>query len=294
MDLPKSLTYIREELISKKIVKPHEVIRIIQSAGVRKEDLEPWADFNHPIKDSYGRKMVYKAPNFEIMVMSWLPGDMSAIHNHGYTTWGAVQVFGENEHATFKIEDNHLKTLTRSQFKNGEIVGVGHHLIHQMGNLTDNNVLTLHVYGVEEAIDNITGDAHLYDPSNGTIQIINGGVFFDLPNTQIEDIIEGPKGDYPTQLRHLLELAKRIRRYNPNSIKLKEIENIIVSKSQVEQLSNFVSSLKDERGHIMNQNQWNILNRELCETKAYLLNNAYLLEEFNKAIQGIITVKCVL
>ncbi len=198
MELPKSLAYIKEKLASKKIVKPHEVVEVIKAAAVQKEDLEPWADFKHPIKDSYGRKMVYKAPNFEIMVMSWLPGDMSAIHNHGYTTWGAVQVFGENEHATFREESGRLKTLTRSNFEYGEIVGVGHHLIHQMGNLTNENVLTLHIYGVENAIENVTGDANLYDPSNGTIQIINGGVFFDLPNSQIEDVIEGPKGDYPT------------------------------------------------------------------------------------------------
>lgn len=294
MELPKSLTFIKEKLTSKKIIRPHEVVEIIKEADVHQKDLEPWADFQHPTKDSYGRKMVFKAPNFEIMVMSWLPGDMSAIHNHGYTTWGAVQVFGENEHATFRQENGILRTLSRSNFEYGEIVGVGHSLIHQMGNLTCENVLTLHVYGVEHDIENVTGDANLYDPSNGTIQIINGGVFFDLPNTQIEDIVEGPKGDYPTQLRNLIELARRVKCYNSNSIKLKEIEALIVSDSQIMQLRNFVNEIRGVTGDILNENQWKILNKELCAAKTYFSDNEILLEQFNLAVEDILKVNCVL
>ncbi|MBK8652429.1 MAG: hypothetical protein IPN20_00430 [Haliscomenobacter sp.] len=51
--------------------------------------ITPWADFDHPDADSYGRKMAYKGPNFEIMVMSWKPGDFSSIHDHGHTQWGS-------------------------------------------------------------------------------------------------------------------------------------------------------------------------------------------------------------
>lgn len=288
------MRYIKESLSSKENIKPFEVVEIIKSANVKKEELELWADFNHPTKDSYGRKMVFKAPNFEIMVMSWVPGDMSAIHNHGYTTWGAVQVFGENEHATFRVVDNKLTTLTRSNFKYGEIVGVNHNLIHQMGNLTKENTLTLHVYGVEEEVENVTGDANLYDASNGTIQIINGGVFFDLSNSLIEDIIEGPKGDYPTQLRHLVELAKRIKTNNPNSIKLKEIESLIISENQIKLLTSFVSDIRDENGLVLNQNQWNILNKELCETKSYFAYNTFLLTQFEDELSKVLKVNCTI
>jgi hypothetical protein len=66
------------------------------------------------------------------MVMSWRPGDFSTIHDHGYTQWGAVQVFGPAEHATFRIDDDKIATLARWRMKNRDVIGVHHDLLHQM------------------------------------------------------------------------------------------------------------------------------------------------------------------
>ena len=55
----------------------------VLDANLRAEDLTAWADFDHPVEDSYGRRLVYDGGDFEIMVMSWAPGDFSAIHDHG-------------------------------------------------------------------------------------------------------------------------------------------------------------------------------------------------------------------
>ena len=153
--LPTSIQYIIDHLRGQPNLKPADVVRIIQAAKVQEADLLPWADYDHPIVDSYGRKLVYQGANFEVMVMSWVPGDMSTIHDHGYTQWGAVQVFGQAEHATFRLEQGQVKTLKRWQMQPGEVVGVHHDLLHQMGNRSDEAYLSLHIYGLMENKANI-------------------------------------------------------------------------------------------------------------------------------------------
>ena len=110
------------------------MVSLLKDSDISEDDLLSYADFEHHPQDSYGRKMVYKGPNFEIMVMSWKDGDFSAIHDHGHTIWGAVKIFGKAEHATFRWEDERLSTLARWQVSTGDVLGVGHSLIHQMGN----------------------------------------------------------------------------------------------------------------------------------------------------------------
>ena len=127
--LPGSIQFIVQELNHQMRLKPAEMVQLVKRANVQMEDLLPWADFNHPAEDSYGRKLIYKGEHFEIMAMSWLPGDFSTIHDHGYTQWGAVQIFGPAEHATFRYEDDELYTLARWTVKPGDVVGVSHNLI---------------------------------------------------------------------------------------------------------------------------------------------------------------------
>ena len=223
--LPTSLEYIKNKLSAKKELLPNEMRRIILDAQVKQDDLMPWADFDHPATDGYGRKMVHHGGHFEIMVMSWIPGDFSAIHDHGYTQWGAVQVFGPAEHATFRIKDGQISTLDRWVFTPGDVVGVSHNLVHQMGNTTENTrFLSLHIYGQKENIDSITGDARIFDLEHNTIQRVDGGVFFALPSKAIKSTEAGPVGDFPTKLRYMLELTKRLNRMQQAGVASKEMD----------------------------------------------------------------------
>lgn len=270
--LPTSLQHIARTLSVCNITKPSGVIKAIKEAKVQPEDLTPWADFDHPEADSYGRKLVYKGDNFEIMVMSWRPGDFSAIHDHGYTQWGAVQIFGPAEHATFRAEDGHISTLNRWTVKPGDIVGVGHSLVHQMGNTTsDTFFLSLHVYGEMEAIDNITGDARVFDLENDTIQRVDGGVFFALPSEDIKRTEEGPRGDFPTRLRHMVELIRRLEKMekvgvNKSGKNLQAVIKDAFSPNQQKRLLRCLEANTDENDHQSNSVYWKALNRELKET----------------------------
>ena len=274
--LPNSVETLLTGLAQKKSYKPSEVVKIVKQAQITPEDLMFWSDFNHPKTDSYGRKLVHKSPNFEVMVMSWAPGDMSAIHDHGFATWGAVQIFGENEHAIFKVKDGEISTLSRTNFNYGQIVGVEHNLVHQMGNTTNENILTLHIYGLEEAKENVTGDANLYDVENNEIQIINGGVFYDLPASEIAKKINGPIADFPTRLRDIVELGKRIRLIDPTSDKIEEVVTKIQSAEYCSLFNTFISTVVDENDVIINLIQWKILMKEIDAANVFLgINNLF-------------------
>lgn len=203
--LPASIQYIINGLKVERNRSPLGLMRLIENAQVQEEELKPWATFDHPAADSYGRQLVFAGDGFEVMVMSWLPGDFSAIHDHGHAQWGAVQIFGAAEHATFRIHNNTLETTARWSVVPGSVLPVQHDLIHQMGNPGAARFLSLHVYGLETDHESITGDARIFDPVEGKIHRVDGGVFFALPAEEIERTESGYRGDYATRLRFLVE-----------------------------------------------------------------------------------------
>lgn len=210
--LPIKLRELVNYLEYANIITPINLTRYLQGTAIQTEDLLPWADWKHPIRDSYGRRLVYRSDRFEVMVMSWLPGDYSAIHDHGATQWGAVLFLGTADHITYQFEGGVLKTAAQQSFTPGSVNGVDQKLIHQMGNPSDEPFLSLHVYGCHQACDAITGNARLFDLHEGTIQYTDGGVFFCLPESEIKARTYGICGDRSTTLRHHQQMGDRIHR----------------------------------------------------------------------------------
>lgn len=195
---------------------PSTTKRLLTESSVTPDDLAQWADFEHPKVDSYGRNLIWDGGYFEIMAMSWVDGDMAAIHDHGHTQWGAVKLFGPAEHAIFKVEAGEdgdlLTTAERREFAAGSVLAVSHDMIHQMGNIDKEPYLTLHLYGCYGREDGVTADARLYELDEGKIQRTCGGVFFNLPEEAVERREACPQADFPTYLRHQIELLRRLVR----------------------------------------------------------------------------------
>lgn len=189
------------------------LVECIKTARIDIPDLIPYADFDHPIEDGYGRKLAYQGKHFEIMVMSWNPGDYSAIHDHGHTTWGAVQVFGHVMHQTFAIRKNIFKLTRKEIVPSGTIIKVNNALIHQMGNVTSSPYLTLHIYGDNVLEGDVTADSRIFELETGMIKHTTGGVFFNLPEDKVYDISAMPEIDASTfihQAAILLEYYQRL------------------------------------------------------------------------------------
>ena len=216
--LPKSILSIINRIKETHDLDSTTASEIISNAAVSPDELAPWTSFDHSAKDSYGRKLVCDYGNFEIMVMSWIPGDMSMIHDHGYTQWGAVQLFGIAEHAVFEISNGILTTTERKLCKKRQILSVENSLIHQMGNVGDTNYLTLHLYGSSNRKEDVTADARIFELDNNKIQVVNGGVFFALNDSEVSDSTEEIHADFPTTLRYKTELLKRLQKINSSGL----------------------------------------------------------------------------
>jgi predicted metal-dependent enzyme (double-stranded beta helix superfamily) len=248
---------------------PDKARKLLAGSGIQTEDLTPWTDYTHPRADSYGRKLVYDGGFFELMVMSWVDGDMSTIHDHGYTQWGAVKLFGPAEHAIFKIDDGTLVTYERRQFEPGSVVAVSHDLIHQMGNNGQDPYVTLHLYGCHDRVGGVTADARLYDLEAGEIQFTDGGVFFDLTETRINKRATGPRADFATWLRFQVELLRRlflkhdtIRKRKLNPGRESRVAHVLFEINTWRKLERELAG-EDSTSNSNGEKYWGILEQEL-------------------------------
>jgi len=197
MSIPKSLaqlvTLLENEKKTNGKISPKRAKELVLQADVQEDDMMQYADFDHPVEDCYGRQLVFDGGSFEVMVMSWKPGDYSSIHNHGYTQWGVVQVYGNTHHFIYNTNDNQLSFARKEILVAGAAVGVNNGMVHQMGNTTSQNYLTLHVYGSNDHSTGITADAANYDLELDRVAMICGGAFFNLDKDVINYEVGCPK-----------------------------------------------------------------------------------------------------
>jgi predicted metal-dependent enzyme (double-stranded beta helix superfamily)/SAM-dependent methyltransferase len=277
--LPLSLEKIVRDIKQhEKTITSQLAQKIIANAEVELEQIEKWQDYDHPLANSYGRKLVYKEDFFEIMVMSWVEGDISAIHDHGYTTWGAVQIFGEAEHATFKLKNNFLTMLSCQKVKPGTIIPVSHNLIHQMGNSTEKRFLSLHVYGCSKCLSlkSVTAEARIFNATDGVIQRTDGGVFYGLPQTQINAVEPGLKTDYVSWLRNTTEYIRRIQKVNQqknqqlDKNEKKLVAKLFDAKHWLPLRQELIQKI-DQEGNIINPQYFQLIRGEML--KAFFIQS---------------------
>jgi len=232
---------VKEEKLS-----PLRAAEIVKAANITAEDLAPYADFDHPVADCYGRKLIIDNGCFEVMAMSWNPGHYSSIHNHGYTQWGVVQVFGNTHHMIYHVKEDELRFSRKEILNSGGVVKVNNQFIHQMGNATSDQYMTLHVYGCNDRDEDITADAKNFDLEFNRISHTTGGAFFNLPKEEIYDFEDGPK---PTNevLLHYSNLLLNYYDRQPYSAELEELK-----RSMMRRLSEQIMEPKQEGLTVVN------------------------------------------
>ncbi|MEL7085973.1 MAG: cysteine dioxygenase family protein [Cyanobacteria bacterium P01_A01_bin.3] len=212
LDLPPSIQTLIASIRSQSNITPDLARQLIVDANITEHELAPWANFQHPVAHSYGRKLIYAEPHFEILVMSWAEGDYSAIHDHGVAQWGAVQCFGLAEHNVYQLNNRTLRLVEQGLSYPNSVNAVDSDLIHQMGNPSRVEFLSLHVYGCAAGHPSVTSDAGVFDLFEGCIHHTDGGVFFCLPESDISYRIEGLRGDRDTTLMHHQWMLARVQR----------------------------------------------------------------------------------
>jgi hypothetical protein len=147
--------------------------------------------------------------------MSWNKGDYTSIHDHGAAQWGAVVTFGRVEHTTFSLQDQNLYISKKECFGKKDVHLVSNQLIHQMGNPFDKPAMTLHIYGTEANVNEVTGNARNYDPVNNRVFCANGGAFLEIPKQNTIRVEESPNFQneiYDNSVKIYLDYKQRQRR----------------------------------------------------------------------------------
>lgn len=227
-NLTSGLTRLKDLIEGEEKMNMAKVASFVKEASIEIPDLVPYADFDHPIEDGYGRKLAYQGKHFEIMIMSWAPGDFSAVHDHGYTTWGAVKVFGHVMHHTFAMNNDFFKLTKKEVLPYGTVIKVNKPLIHQMGNVTTSPYMTLHIYGDNVYEGDVTADTRIFELESGLIKHTTGGAFFNLPDDEVYNIERIPEIDDQTFIHQASILLQYYQRYSQD--KTEELSQSLVDK----------------------------------------------------------------
>jgi predicted metal-dependent enzyme (double-stranded beta helix superfamily) len=197
-DLPNSLKVLIEGLSEKKDINNNYVKEVLLKANIQKEDILPYANFDHDIHESYGRNVVYDGGNFKIMVLSWNPNDFSSIHSHGGIEWGMVKYFGEGQQKLYELEGKRLHLIDMQIMTIGSYEAITGGILHQTGNTSTEPLLTLHIYGSNSHDKKIGEGAEVFDLINDKIYITNGEAFLDIEPEGIINTYPGVEYDKET------------------------------------------------------------------------------------------------
>jgi cysteine dioxygenase len=124
----------------------HELDALLRRLELEPEELLPHLVFK---PHTYTRRRVFRNELCEALVLCWLPGQRTSIHDHN-GSYGAILICeGEMAEEIFALDEAgnvmHAETHTRSA---GEVTGTDVPDIHRIGNADDGGqrMITIHVY----------------------------------------------------------------------------------------------------------------------------------------------------
>ena len=104
-----------------------------------------WRKYANFYNETYMRNLIYRDKKLEILLICWLPGQQTKIHNH------------PKNGCLMKILDGNIKEITYDQYNSKILTSntlpldyVGYidnsKCVHKMINHTDNKCVSLHIY----------------------------------------------------------------------------------------------------------------------------------------------------
>ncbi|PMN64428.1 cysteine dioxygenase [Enterovibrio norvegicus] len=119
---------------------------VLENLALGDEQISTLSSFT---SDTYCRKRLFKNECCEILILSWLNGQRSKIHDHKHTSCGVRVLNGEATETTFDTAANgHIYATQSSLFAEGSVTASKDDDIHQISNLQCDNkpLVTLHIY----------------------------------------------------------------------------------------------------------------------------------------------------
>lgn len=199
---------------------------IISTMHLQPDDLESYAELDHPAAISYGRKTVYENDRFKVLVISWIPGDYTAIHNHGSSEWGCILHFGLTVHRIYEFREQVLCLASARLFDQGEVCVLDSSLIHLMGNAGSQATLSLHIYGKPQLMNDSDDLATVFQPENRKLIRTLGEAYLHLDRNSVKGEQRFTSID-PDTLLDYLTLVKPFYQRNKNREMLQRISHLM-------------------------------------------------------------------
>ena len=124
--------------------------------------------------ERYSRNLLAHGPQFYALVMCWLPGQASPIHDHKGAACGVRVIEGRATETSYRWEAERLVEDSVTTLTAGEVCGSFDDDIHEIRNTADTELVTLHVYS--PYLDNI----NLYDLTSGKVTVFSDPLIASL------------------------------------------------------------------------------------------------------------------
>ena len=121
------------------------------------------SDYIHFSEERYSRNLLAYGPQFYALVLCWLPGQASPIHDHKGASCGVRIIEGVATETSFRFDGEGLVEQSVTTLEAGAVCGSFDDDIHEIRNNGETNLVTLHIYS--PYLDNI----NLYDRETGEI-----------------------------------------------------------------------------------------------------------------------------
>ncbi|MFN7135572.1 MAG: cysteine dioxygenase [Myxococcales bacterium] len=96
--------------------------------------------------ERYARIPLAVSRHWELVLVSWLPGQASAVHDHGGSHGASVLLAGALLETSFRRQGRRLVPVRRRRVQRGQAMLEGHGGIHRVANDAERPAISLHLY----------------------------------------------------------------------------------------------------------------------------------------------------
>jgi len=202
------------------------LVSMLRGMNLKAEVLQDYQNFDHNQALSYGRTIIYQGNSFTIYIMSWSPGDFTAIHSHGVSDWGSVVFFSDTNHRLYDAHGLTIQLVKKGIIPAGTVAPVTGNLVHAMGNQTDKPFITLHIYGSNQQISNANDSSLVYEIEKKQIRTTTGAAYINIT----DDLCKNTERGLLTNVETLVDYLQIVLPYykkNHLESAIKKVEGYI-------------------------------------------------------------------
>jgi predicted metal-dependent enzyme (double-stranded beta helix superfamily) len=119
-------------------------IELVKSIELSDEEIRKHAVWN---EEHYTRNCLYSTPSIEVLLMCWMPGQHTPVHDYSFKEGWTKILKGQLLLEYFRVDENGLVKTDEQVLKEGDIAYLRDDLgVHRFINESNENTVSLHIY----------------------------------------------------------------------------------------------------------------------------------------------------